>query len=324
MIKKILKSIKRFGFAYTFFYVLQRFGLVKTMPVSLLLKKQTYFKNLPLQAQIAEMQDFYKNETGKDLNMQTPSAFSEKLQWMKFYDSTKQKADLSDKYLAPRIIKEKYGDKIQVVPQLGVWDNADDIDFSRLPQKFVLKCTHGSAMNIIVKDKTRLNIKKTKKRLNDWLRLDYAYVMGMYENHYSFISPKIIAEQYIQEVDGNLHDYKIHCFAGEPKYIQLIGDRVPNSHQYYYAIYDANWNKTSIQLKGRPLYQQNYPKPAQLGQMLALAKDMSKDFLYVRVDFYILNDQIYFGELTFTPDSGFLNFEDDKVDQEWGCMIHLP
>lgn len=323
MIKKILKSIKKFGFSYTFFFTLQKLSIIKEIPVKLLIRKQNYYKNLPVEKQIKELCDFYKNETGKELNLTAPVSFSEKLQWLKFNDSTQVKADLSDKYLAPKMIKEQFGDRIQVIPQLGMWEKAEDIDFSRLPQRFVLKCNHGSAMNIIVKDKSKLNIKAACKKLNDWLKLDYAYVMGMYENHYTYIKPCIIAEEFIEEADGNLHDFKFHCFNGEPKYIQFIGDRVPNSHQYYYAFYDTDWKKTDIQTTERVLYPQEYSKPECYEQMLQLAKELAAPFKYVRVDFYIINNKVYFGEMTFTPDSGFLLFKKEEINVEWGNMIRL-
>lgn len=306
------------------FYTLQKKGLINELPVIFLIKREKYYKNLSLDKQKKELAAFYKKAIGSEPNIDFPKTFTEKIQWLKFYDSTKQKAEFSDKYLAPKLIQKSFGDRIKIIPQLGVWNNADDIDFDSLPQKFVLKCNHGSAMNIIVKDKSKLNIKKTRKQLNNWLKLDYAYVNGMYENHYTFIDRKIIAEQFIEEMDGNLHDYKFHCFMGEPKIIEFIGDRLSNTHTIHSSIYTADWIKADISFNSDTPYTQDFSRPEKLPQMIALARDMAKPYAYVRVDFYYINNEIYFGELTFTPDSGIIKFNKENVDSDWGAWITLP
>ena len=323
-VAKLMRIVRKFGLAYTFFYALKKLGVIREIPVSLLVERQNYYKNLPPEEQKRELAAFYKNAIGTELHLDNPRKFTEKIQWFKLNDSTKEKADLADKYLAPRIIAEKFGGRIKIIPQLGVWSRAEDIDFDSLPDKFALKCTHGSLMNIIVKDKSRLNIKKTRKRLNDWLKVDYGYVNGMFEKHYSYIEPRIIAEQYIEEADGNLHDYKFHCFMGEPKFIEYIGDSVPEKHIWYDSIYTADWELTDIHTRYEIPYDRDFPRPERLDDMRALARDMAKPFSYVRVDFYCINGEIYFGELTFTPDSGFIRFTKDGVDEAWGDMIVLP
>lgn len=323
LLNKVFISLKKFGFSYTFYFTLSKLGFKVNIPVKALLKKQHYYEKLSLDEKKKDLSTFFFNSTGRKLNIENPETFCDKLQWMKFNDSTQLKANLSDKYLAAKLISERYGSRIKIVKQLGYWSDAKDIDFSKLPDSFALKCNHGSAMNILVKDKSKLNIKKTIKKLNDWMKLDYATVNGMYENHYSLIERKIIAEEFIQEMDGNLHDYKFHCFNGEPKFCQLIGDRVPNSHHYFLSFYTSDWKKTDLTYNNHAIYDKEYPKPEKLSEMLELAREMSKDFSYVRVDFYILNNEIYFGELTFTPDSGIMTFNDEKTDLEWGAWIKL-
>lgn len=324
MIVKVITIMRKFGLIYTFFYVIQKCGIIHELPVFLLLKRQKYFKSLPLEDQKRELCFFYKNATGRDLNIENPATFTEKIQWMKFYDSRKEKADLSDKYLAPKLIQKNYENKLRIIPQLGMWSRGEDIDFESLPDKFVLKCNHGSAMNIIVKDKSKLNKKKTIIQLNNWLKIDYAYVNGMYENHYSFIDRKIIAEQFVEEMDGNLHDYKFHCFMGEPKIIEFIGDRISNTHTIHSSIYTSEWKKLPISFNDDTPYEEDFTRPKKLDDMISLARCMSKAYFYVRVDFYYINDVIYFGELTFTPDSGIIRFNDSRVDDEWGKWISLP
>lgn len=319
----IIRLINKFGLIYFFFNIQKKLGFIKELPINLLLKRQNYYKNISVENQKKELGLFYKNVVGKDLHIENPETFSEKIQWLKFYDSTKEKADLSDKYLAPKLIQERFGNSINIIPQLGVWDKAEDIDFSLLPQKFVLKCNHGSAMNIIVKDKSKLNIAKIRKQLNDWLKIDYAYVNGMYENHYTFIDRKIIAEQFIEEMDGNLHDYKFHSFMGEPKYIEFIGDRVTNTHVVHDSIYSLDWQLTNIHMNNDIPYETPFKKPEKLDEMISLARKLASGFLYVRVDFYYINNEIYFGEMTFTPDSGVIKFNPSEADLEWGKMINL-
>lgn len=323
LIPKLFLSIKKFGFLYNFFYIIKKLNLINEIPVSLLIRRQNYFKNLSIENQKIELNNFYKNVTGKNINFENPLSFTEKIQWLKFYDSTKIKADLSDKYLVSKYISENFQNKIKIVEQLGVWENANDIDFSKLPDRFVLKCTHGSAMNIIINDKTKINVSKIIKRLNDWLKIDYAYVNGMYENHYTYIKPRIIAEKFIEEENGNLHDYKFHCFMGEPKYIEFIGDRIPNTHVVHVSTYSIDWKLIDIRMNEDIPYKNEYNKPEKLSEMVTLARTLSKGFPYVRVDFYYINNEIYFGELTFTPESGIIKFTPPDVDLEWGKMIDL-
>ncbi|MEE0133384.1 MAG: ATP-grasp fold amidoligase family protein [Treponema sp.] len=321
---KIINTMRKFGVLYTFFLILEKLDIIKETPFWMLKQRQRYYSSLSIQQQKSELSDFYENLIGKKPNLDNPKTFTEKLQWLKFNDSTEQKALLSDKYEAPKIIEQQYGSlSIKIIPQLGVWERAEDIDFDALPQKFVLKCTHGSAMNIIVKDKSLLDIKKTRKKLNEWLALDFSMVTGMFELHYKYIKPRIIAEKFIEETDGNLHDYKFHCFHGKPKFIELIGDRIFNSHEYFSAIYTTSWEKTTIGFNGDKLYDKDFPIPQKLDQMLILAKKMSQNYEYVRVDFYYLQDEVYFGEMTFTPDAGMIKFNDDKIDVEWGTWIKL-
>lgn len=320
--KKIISLIKKFGFIYTFFYILKKIGFVKELPVSCLIKKQNYYRKLPLEKQINEISLFYENAIGKTPDIKNPSSFTEKIQWIKFNQSTEIKGLLSDKYEAPKYVKNNFPE-INIIPQYGAWDKAEDIDFSKLPDQFVLKCNHGSAMNIIVKDKKKLNISKTIKILNNWMKIDFDLVNGMYENHYKFITKKIIAEKYIEEPDGNLHDYKFHCFNGEPKFIEFIGDRLSNTHTIHSSIYTSDWKRTNISFNSDTPYETDYKKPEKLPQMLELAGKMAKDYNYVRIDFYYIQNEIYFGEYTFTPDSGIIKFNPEDTDLTWGKYLNL-
>lgn len=321
--KLLIKNIKRFGVVYTINFILVKLHILKDFSLKSYQKRQVYYSTLKKNEQINELCQFYRKATGKILDIENPKLFSEKIQWMKIYDSTTIKSLLSDKYEASKYIEKNFKGRIKTVPILGVWEDANDIDFKLLPQKFVLKCTHGSAMNLIIKDKEKINIKKITKKLNAWLKLDYATMNGMYENQYTAIKHRIIAEEFIQEMDGKLHDYKFHCFSGEPKYCQLIGDRTPNSHEYQHAFYTMNWEKTNISYNNHKIYKNDFEMPEKFEEMKKIAKDLAKGFKYVRVDFYLINNEIYFGELTFTPDSGIFIFNDKDIDEKWGKLIHL-
>lgn len=202
-----------------------------------------------------------------------------------------------------------------------MWDSFDEINFGELPDKFVLKANHGSGMNLIVKDKSRLNMAKAKKMISEWMNTPYAYSNG-FELQYKNIPRKIIAEQYIEEMDGNLYDYKIHCFMGKPTYIQVIGDRNMEKHTGFQGFFDTNWNLQDFTEGSYPVYGRKLPRPGKLGEMLGIAEKLAREFQYVRVDLYCIEDNIKFGELTFTPASGVhLNWKPEETDEEWGKLM---
>lgn len=206
-----------------------------------------------------------------------------------------------------------------------MWDKAADIDFDSLPEKFVLKCNHGSGMNIVVKDKSKLNFPKTRRRLDGWLKVDYAHIGGAFELHYSAIPRKIIAEQFIEEMDGNLHDYKFHCFGGEPKFIQTMGNRNLEKHTGFQMFYDTKWEKMpQLVTTVYPPYENDISRPAVLSQLLEVARCLSEPFCYVRVDLYVIHDKVYFSEMTFTPDSGGMKFASPSADKMLGDLLELP
>lgn len=263
----------------------------------------------------------YYIATGNNLNLSTPKTFNEKIQWLKLYDTTPIKTLLADKYSVREWIKEKIGEEY-LIPLLGVWNKIEDIDFTLLPDKFVLKANHGSGMNIIVKNKKDLDRKMIEKNLYTWLKTNYAF--GSLELQYAKIPRKIIAEQYIEEVDGNLHDYKIHCFNGIPTYIQVIGNRDIRKHVAYEAFYDVNWIQQPFTYT-YPRYEKMIEKPKCLEQMLSIAQKLSEGFIYVRVDLYVLdNCNIKFGEMTFTPASGLDKWQPTSIDEKLGQLIKLP
>ncbi|MBD5444595.1 MAG: hypothetical protein HDR29_03485, partial [Lachnospiraceae bacterium] len=178
---------------------------------------------------------------GKKLDLKNPLTFSEKIQWLKVNDSTPLKAILADKYLVREWVQEKIGEQY-LIPILGVWDAFEEIKIDELPQSFVLKANHGSGWNVVVKDKRQINRKEVQRKFDEWLSLNFALLEG-YELQYLNIPPKIIAEEYIEDFNDNLYDYKIYCFNGNPEYIQVVGDRDLATHKGKQAFYNTQWIK---------------------------------------------------------------------------------
>ncbi len=268
-----------------------------------------------------ELEDWYNRAMKAELDLDNPKTFNEKIQWMKLYDSTPIKTRLADKYLVRDWVTEKIGEKY-LIPLLGVYDNFDDIDFDKLPNRFVIKCNHGCAYNIIVKDKNTFDKDDARHRVQHWMKENFAFKVGL-ELHYRDIQPKIIIEQFIENKSADdLYDYKFWCFDGQVKYIQFLSER--NTAGLKMAFYDLKWNKQSF-VYSYPLDQKEIPRPDNLDEMIHLAEKLSKGFSHVRVDFYRLDDgTIYFGEMTFTSASGAGKWNDEKIHRQLGDWIKLP
>ncbi len=263
---------------------------------------------------------WYKRVTGQKLNLHNPRGFNEKIQWSKLYDSTPLKTRLADKYLVRDWVAEKIG-KQYLIPLLGVYDRFEEIDFSKLPDSFVIKCNHGSAYNIIVKDKAQLDLADVKTKLDRWMSENFAFKNGV-ELHYLNIPPKIIIEQYMQEESGeDLRDYKITCFDGKPEFIWIDGDRFSEHKR---NLYDLEWNQLDAKVCSRYKTFESPSKPECLDEMLRLASILSNGFSYVRVDFYIINGKLYFGEMTFTSESGATDIKPEAFEKRLAQKFVLP
>lgn len=269
-----------------------------------------------------ELAKWYKRRTGDNLNIDNPQTFNEKIQWMKIYDSNPTKTLLADKYLVRDWVKNKIGEE-HLIKLLGVWDKFDDIDFDKLPEQFVLKCNHGCGYNIIVRDKSNLNIKDTKNKLETWLKEDFAFKNG-FEMHYSKIPRKIIAEEYIPEVDKSAIDYKFICFNGEPFLCWITDKSLKKYERMFYKL--PEWEPQDIEyLDGWAILAKNpIQKPKQLDKIIEICKTLSKGFPLVRVDLYVTDEKILFGEMTFTTSSGRAKFSPDKWNYILGEKIILP
>ena len=228
-----------------------------------------------------------------------------------------------DKNAVKQIVTDKVG-KEHIIPTLGVWKSFDDIDFNILPQRFVLKTTHGGGSTgiIICKDRNKFNYKQAKKKLTKSLKTDI--YLRMREWPYKNVERQIIAEQYIEIPDkADLTDYKIFCFNGSPKYIQVIQDRNINETIDFF---DTSWrHQPFIGLNPKCKNAQIAPrKPINLDEMLRIAKILSYQIPFVRVDLYNINGRILFGELTFYPASGFGKIEPDVWNRYLSDLLILP
>lgn len=270
--------------------------------------------------------DWYYKATGNYIDFDNPKTFNEKIQWQKIYDNNQMKSDLSDKYAVREFVKERIGEQY-LVPLLGVWNNFDEIDFSNLPDKFALKCNHGSGYNIIVKNKSNIDINKLRKTFNKWMNTDYSFQSG-YELQYSTIKRRIIAEQFLSnranssENTSDLYDYKFWCFNGKVHYIQFVSGRSQNNIKM--SFYDSDWNIQDF-VFNHPLDPVGVEKPKSLQLMISLAEKLASGFPHVRVDFYQLNDgTVIFGEMTFSSMSGLHNWTYPEINYRLGSLLKLP
>lgn len=260
---------------------------------------------------------WYKRKK-KRLNLDNPLTFNEKIQWLKLYDSTPLKTLLADKYKVRDYIKNKIGEE-HLIPLYGVYDKYEDINFEKLPNKFVIKCNHGSGYNIIIKDKTKLNFEDIKKKLDKWMKRKYA--IQALELQYRDIEPKILVEKYMDDGTGDLRDYKVTCFNGRPEFIWMDSDRHTKHKR---NLYDLNWKQLPYIMN---IHYKTFPspeKPKHLKKLLKLASILSRGFASVRVDFYIINEKIYFGEMTFSTESGLAEIVPKSFDKRLSSLIKLP
>lgn len=257
-------------------------------------------------------------------NWNNPITFGEKIQWLKLYDRKPEYVSLVDKYTVKQIVADKIGAE-HIIPTLGVWENAEDIEWDNLPDRFVLKTTHGGGNNgiIICIDKSTFNKESAIKKLSEGLKHD-SYAYGR-EWPYKYVKRRIIAEQYINPTPGlkDLTDYKWYCFNGEPKYCQVIQGRTTNETIDFY---DVEWkHQDFIGLASKVVNaQKRHDKPSKLDSHLRIARELSRGIPFSRIDLYETSENTYFGEVTLYPASGLGSFRPDQYNVIIGRMINLP
>ena len=262
----------------------------------------------------------YRARFGEKLDMDNPKSFNQKIQWLKLYDRNPTYTDIVDKYEVRKYMADKIGEEY-LIPILGVWDSFDEIDFDKLPDQFVLKCTHDSGGLVICKDKSKLDINAAKKSINKSLKQNFYYIGR--EMPYKNIKPRIICEKYMaDEAEDELKDYKFMCFNGEVKCSFVCLNR-NSACGLNVDFYDLDWQPMPFERH----YKSSgtiIPKPHNYQKMIELSELLAKEFSFVRVDLYEVNGRIYFGELTFYPGSGLEEFEPESYDYLLGSWIELP
>lgn len=262
----------------------------------------------------------YRARIGRPLNLNSPKGFNEKLQWLKLYDRNPLYTKLVDKAEVKPWVAERIGWE-HVVPTLGVWDSFDDIDFGALPERFVLKCTHDSGGLAICRDLSTFDMAAARRKIERSLANNYFW--SGREWPYKDVRPRIIAEEYLDPAGEQvgLTDYKVMCFGGQARCeFTCTGRADGNLHVDFF---DTEWNHMP--------FTRHYPNadvppeaPERLKDMVAMAERLSEGMPFVRVDFYEVAGQYYFGEMTFYPGSGMEEFDPERWDEELGSWIELP
>lgn len=262
---------------------------------------------------------WYKWYVGEDLNIDNPVTYNEKIQWLKLYDNLPIKKTLADKISVRSYVEEKIGNEY-LIPLLGVWHKYDEIAFDSLPNQFVLKCNTGSGFNYVVKDKNVINHNEVRRMFDEWQSIKYEYMSGL-EMHYSGIESFIIAEKLLDTKDGSdLKDYKLFVFDGKVKLIQVDIDR---QHIHRRNLYTPDWEYLPYSILYPTAPDVSISRPDCLEELISVAEKLGQGFRHVRADFYISDNKIYFGELTFTHGSGTEKFTPSEFGVEMGTWINI-
>ena len=263
----------------------------------------------------------YRVIMGRKLNLKNPKEYNEKLQWLKLNDRKPEYSTMVDKYEVRGYIEDLLGDKY-LIPCLGIYDSVDDIDIDALPDRFVLKCTHDSGSVEICKDKSSFDIECARHRLSQAMKRNYYATYR--EWPYKYVKPRIIAEGYLEGDGGDLKDYKVMCFNGEAKIIEVHENRFVEGKVHTQTFYDREWNIVPLTQVETVTVDRPGERPRQLDEILRLSELIAKDMYHARIDWYIEGDKIYFGEITFFDGSGFESFSTPEMERMLGDMINLP
>lgn len=253
---------------------------------------------------------------GETFDFEKPQTLCQKLQWLKFYYRNPLMTQCADKYAVRQYVEQTIGNEY-LNELIGTYDSGSEIDFDSLPNQFVLKVNWGAGQNLICSDKNSINVRKYKRQLRDWLKPSSNHYYFSLEPSYKNIQPKIVCEKYL---GSEVNDYKILCFNGVPHVMWIDFSRFTDHHR---NVYDSNWNFIDVVIDF-PHYQGTVERPKQFDKMLELAGKLSKPFPFVRVDFYICQERILFGEMTFFPAAGLHRITPYSWDEKWGDLLVLP
>lgn len=287
----------------------------KELPLYMMATRPQMFAWIP-DKQFCKMEYYMK--TGRKLNLDKPERFNEKLQWIKLNYHNPLYTKLVDKASVKEFVSNKIG-KQYVIPTIDIWDRYEDIDFEKLPEQFILKCTHDSGGNIICLNKKEFNYSEARKKIDLCLKKKYYYEHR--EWPYKDVFPRIIAEPLLVDEPGQpLKDYKLFCFNGKVELLYVASDRGKGTTKFDF--FDAEFNKIPVR-QHYPNSDYNIKRPKQFEKMKWLAMKLSEDIPFVRVDFYDVKDKIYFGEMTFCNFAGIEDFYPDEYNYKFGELINL-
>lgn len=293
VIKKVIKSIPNYEYLTIF----------RDRVKYLIQDDETFIRNR------------YKKIFGRDMDLDNPKTFNEKIQWRILRDRNPIYTELADKYLVREFVKEKIGEEY-LIKLLGVYDSVEEIDYDKLPNQFVLKCTHDSGSVVICKDKITFDKKEANRKLKFFQKRNFYHTTREY--HYKDMKPRIICEEFLNTYNKAPEDYKIYVINNNGEYktfMQIEEDRFGDHRR---GIYDENFNLLPVR---RTLeLPKNTVKPKGFDLMIELSKKLTEDFDFVRVDFYEIEGKVYFGEMTFTPAAGLGKFQPDEWDYKLGEM----
>lgn len=267
------------------------------------------------------LKKLFKERLGRELNLEIPDKFNDKLQWLKINWHDPVATKCADKYEVRKIVEEKIGGEY-LNELIGVYESVGEIDIDKLPDKFVLKGTHGSGYNIICKDKYSMDWNEEFRKMRRWLRKNY--YLYKRESVYKNIKPRIICEKFLVQNDGDeLRDYRFFCFNGEPKFI-TVDFSITDKKKTRRNLYDLNWNVMDAEISYPKETNIKVSKPEKLEEMIELSKKLSSGFPHARVDFYYIDNKIIFGEITFFHQSGMGKINPEEFELEMGNWLELP
>ena len=276
-----------------------------------------FFKNMNDKEYLSWL---YRARMGRFPDLNHPKSFNEKLQWLKLNDRKPEYTEMVDKYLAKKYVEKRIGEKY-IIPTLGVWDKFDQIEFEKLPDQFVLKTTHDSGGVVICKDKANFDKAAAKRKLEKSLKRNYYWAER--EWPYKNVKPRIIAENYLSFLNGSdLVEYKVFCFNGKPA-LFLICKGEGHTDERTNDFYDLEFNHIPVTVTC-PNAKEKCQKPDEYEELLELSRKLAKNTYQLRVNLYVINHKIYFGELTFFHDSGCCKFNPPEWDKRFGDMLKLP
>ena len=263
----------------------------------------------------AKGREYIMNRKGKAYDETNVKTFQDKLNYLLIYESPEDKSKIVDKILLRNYSKNILGKDI-CAPILKIYKDIDEINLDELPKKFVLKCNHGSGMNLFCEDKSKFDLLKAKHTLNKWMKINYG--LHMFEYQYLNIKRRVFAEQLL---DNEIINYKFSCFNGNPIFIRAKA-KINGTH--FYNIYYINWTKSNIELDNKKYVLTNrFKKPLNLEKMVKYAKLLSSGFCYSRVDFYEVNKNLYLSEITFTPFNSYIKYKNRETALYLGSLINI-